>query len=184
MQVLYFDGHRLVIYDRSSADYILVFRKATNLKEEVSERKTSDLIHISASKFTIIFNVFNSTHDYKHPLSLLILKKKAPMLIILILLYLCYTVAEILLLNLNKLCNRFTIDLAEYLLNKCITQDEPAQHFKRQNSSDGEGNLTVITDQPVHYNFEYLEGMDKDHESPMDKDHESPILDCMVSLHF
>lgn len=79
-------------------------------------------------------------------------------------------------LNLNKLCNPFTIDLAEYLLNKCITQDEPAQQIKRQNSSDVKGNSTAPTDQPVHYNFEYLEGMDKDHENP--------ILDCMVSLHF
>lgn len=79
-------------------------------------------------------------------------------------------------LNLNKLRNPFTIDLAEYLLNKCITQDEPAQQIKRQNSSDVKGNSTVPTDQPVHYNFEYLEGMDKDHESP--------ILDCMVSMHF
>ena len=80
--------------------------------------------------------------------------------------------------NLKKWCNPLPIDLAEYVLNKCITQDEPVQQIKRQISSDGEvseGNSTVTTDQPVHYNFEYLEDMDKDRGNH--------ILDCMVSLH-
>ena len=55
-------------------------------------------------------------------------------------------------------------DLAEYVLNKCITQAEA----KRQISIDGEGYVdgsgsfmgndpTVTADQSVHYNFDYLE---------------------------
>ena len=55
-------------------------------------------------------------------------------------------------------------DLAEYVLNKCITQAEP----KRQISIDGEEHMdtigsfvgndpTVTADQSVHYNFDYLE---------------------------
>ena len=55
-------------------------------------------------------------------------------------------------------------DLAEYVLNKCITQAEP----KRQLSIDGEGCVDssgsfmgndprATADQSVHYNFDYLE---------------------------
>ena len=55
-------------------------------------------------------------------------------------------------------------DLAEYVLNKCITQAEP----KRQLSIDGEGYVDgsgsfvsndpkATADQSVHYNFDYLE---------------------------
>ena len=68
-------------------------------------------------------------------------------------------------------------DLATYVLNKCITQDEPAQRFEQQISSNGEalvGNPTVKAEQPVHYNFKYLEDNDKDHGNH--------ILDWMVSL--
>ena len=57
------------------------------------------------------------------------------------------------------------IDLAEYVLNKCITKDES----KRQIGIEGENFVddpTVTADQPVQYNFEHLE---------------DNVLDCMVS---
>lgn len=72
-----------------------------------------------------------------------------------------------------------TIDLAEYVLNKCITQAEP----RRQISIDGEedvdttgsflnNNPTLTADQSVHYNFDYLE--ESGRQSPL-KFHENHI---------
>ena len=67
-------------------------------------------------------------------------------------------------------CNSYVIitslpiDLAEYVLNKCITQDE-------QQISIGNflcSNPTVTADEPVNYNFDYL----------VEDNH---ILDWMVS---
>lgn len=74
------------------------------------------------------------------------------------------------------MCNPLPTDLAEYVLNECITQAEPMKGIKRQISREGEvlGNHTLTTDQPVHYKFEYLDDTDKD-----DRNH---ILDCMVGL--
>ena len=66
------------------------------------------------------------------------------------------------------------IDLAEYVLNKCITQSQPEQQI----SISGENFVdspTVAGDQPVHYNFDYLE--DKDTY----KHHGNHILEWMVS---
>ena len=66
------------------------------------------------------------------------------------------------------------IDLAEYVLNKCITQPQPEQQI----SISGENFVdspTVAGDQPVHYNFDYLE--DKDSY----KHHGNHILDWTVS---
>ena len=60
------------------------------------------------------------------------------------------------------------------MLNKCITQPQP----ERQISISGENFVdspTVAGDQPVHYNFDYLE--DKDFY----KHHGNHILDWMVS---
>ena len=69
------------------------------------------------------------------------------------------------------------IDLAEYVLNKCITQSHP----ERQIRISGENFVdspTVTADQPVHYNFDYLE--DKDGRISH-KHHGNHILDWMVS---
>ena len=69
------------------------------------------------------------------------------------------------------------IDLAEYVLNKCITQPQP----KRQISISGENFVdspTAAGDQPVHYNFDYLE--DKDRRISH-KHHGNHILLWMVS---
>ena len=65
-----------------------------------------------------------------------------------------------------------SIDLAEYVLNKCVTQDEP----ERQISIDGGDFVdksTVAADKQVHYNFKILEDKDQYHGNH--------ILDWMVS---
>ena len=67
-----------------------------------------------------------------------------------------------------------TTDLAEYVMNKCITQPQP----ERQISISGENFVdspTVAGDQPVHYNFDYLDQKDSY------KHHGNHILDWMVS---
>ena len=76
-----------------------------------------------------------------------------------------------------NLLHLLLIDLAEYVLNKCITKSQP----ERQISISGENFVdspTVAGDQPVHYNFDYLE--DKDGRISH-KHHGSHILDWMVS---
>ena len=68
-------------------------------------------------------------------------------------------------------------DLAEYVLNKCITQPQP----ERQISINGEyfvDSPSVTGDQPVHYNIDYLEDEDG---KISHKHHGNHILDWMVS---
>ena len=64
------------------------------------------------------------------------------------------------------------IELAEYVLNKCVIQDEP----KRQISIDGGDFVdkpTVTAHKQVHYNFDILEDKNQHHGNH--------ILDWMVS---
>jgi len=64
-----------------------------------------------------------------------------------------------------KLYYSFTIDLAEFVLNKCITQDD----------SEMQGG------QPVHYNFDYLEKTGAK-GTPKSKNQGVHILYWMVSF--
>ena len=58
------------------------------------------------------------------------------------------------------------IDLAEYVLNKCITQEQEISN----NGEDTIDGPIITADRPVHYNFDILE----------DKDHRNHILLWMV----
>ena len=73
------------------------------------------------------------------------------------------------------------LDLAEYVLNKCITQPQPEQQI----SISGENFVdspTVAGDQPVHYNFDYLEDKGgRISRNDSYKHHGNHILDWMVS---
>jgi len=70
------------------------------------------------------------------------------------------------------------LDLAEYVLNKCITQPHPERQISISGENFVENNPTVTADQPVHYNFEHLEGKD----APIsNKDNGNHILLWMVS---
>ena len=52
------------------------------------------------------------------------------------------------------------------MLNKCITKEEPKQEIAIDGKNFVDSTSTDTADQPVHYNFEYLE---------------DNVLDCMVS---
>lgn len=72
----------------------------------------------------------------------------------------------------KKWCNTYALltsqplELAEYVLNKCITKEEPKQEIAVDGKNFVDSTSTDTADQPVHYNFEYLE---------------DNVLDCMVS---
>lgn len=67
-------------------------------------------------------------------------------------------------------------DLAEYVLNKCITQPQPEQQINI-NEEDFVDSPSVTGDQPVHYNIDYLE----DKDGKIYKHHGNHTLDWMVS---
>ena len=70
------------------------------------------------------------------------------------------------------------IDLAEYVLNKCIMQPHPERQISISGENFVENNPTVTADQPVHYNFEHLEVKD----APIsNKDNGNHICLWMVS---
>ena len=68
-------------------------------------------------------------------------------------------------------CTFLPSDLAEYALNKCVTQAET----KRQDSKDGENSVDT-PDQPDHYNFDLLE------DQISDESNDDHILAWMVSI--
>ena len=71
----------------------------------------------------------------------------------------------------------FSTDLAEYVLNKCITQSQP-EHQISISGEDFVDSPIVTGDQPVHYNFHSLEDSD---EKLSHNYHGNHILDWMVS---